>query len=175
VKDLVSALAAIKAAGLDVEAAAHAMAGLAPTRMRLDVRQGEGTAKVIDDSYNASPASMAESLDVLCRMSCAGRRIAVLGEMGELGSEGERLHAMVAAYAAAKPLDLLVLVGGRLADVMREAALTMGLSADCCERFSDALEAARVIGPILSDQDLVLVKASRAVGLDRFVQEVVAS
>ena len=57
-------------------------------------------------------ASMAASIDVLCSMRCEGRRIAVIGEMGELGDEAERLHAMVGAYAAAKDLDLLIIVGG---------------------------------------------------------------
>ena len=117
---------------------------------------------------------MASSLDVLASMSCAGRRVAVLGEMGELGDEARRLHGYVGAYAAAKGVDLLVLVGDELADEMAEAARTMGLSEDAIERLGSVEEAVRVIGPVLSEGDLVLVKASRAAGLDAFVRGVLA-
>ena len=142
--------------------------------MRLDVRRAPSGARVIDDSYNAAPASMAASLDVLSQMACEGRRIAVLGEMGELGDEAARLHGYVGAYAAAKGVDLLVLVGGALADEMAEAARTMGLSEDAIERLATVDDAARVIGPVLSAGDLVLVKASRSAGLDTFVRGVLA-
>ena len=172
VADLVSAMAAIDACGLDVRAAFEAICAMEGAHMRLEVRGGDGRVRVIDDSYNASPVSMAASLDVLESMACTGRRIAVLGEMGELGDEAGRLHAMVAAYAAAKGLDLIVFVGTELADAMREAAITMGYSEDRVERFADAHAAASVLGPILRADDLVLVKASRAAGLDAFVEEV---
>jgi UDP-N-acetylmuramoyl-tripeptide--D-alanyl-D-alanine ligase len=79
---------------------------------------------------------------------------------------------MVAAYAAAKGLDLIAFVGTELADAMREAAITMGYSEDRVARFADAHAAASVLGPILRADDLVLVKASRAAGLDAFVEEV---
>ena len=143
--------------------------------MRLDVVRAASGARVIDDSYNAAPASMASSLDVLASMACEGRRIAVLGEMGELGEEAARLHGYVGAYAAAKGVDLLVLVGGELADEMAEAARTMGLSEDAVERLATVEDAVRVIGPVLAEGDLVLVKASRAAGLDNFVKGVLAS
>jgi UDP-N-acetylmuramoyl-tripeptide--D-alanyl-D-alanine ligase len=170
--DLLSALGAVEALGLDRQAAFAAIERFSSGKMRLEVKQKGGTCRVIDDSYNASPASMAASIDVLCSMRCDGRRIAVIGEMGELGDEAERLHAMVGAYAAAKDLDLLVIVGKELADVMAEAARTMGFSEDHLERFETASDAARVMGDVFGEDDLVLVKASRAVGLDRFVEGV---
>jgi UDP-N-acetylmuramoyl-tripeptide--D-alanyl-D-alanine ligase len=170
--DLLSALGAVEALGLDRQAAFAAIERFSSGKMRLEVKQKGGTCRVIDDSYNASPASMAASIDVLCSMRCDGRRIAVIGEMGELGGEAERLHAMVGAYAAAKDLDLLIIVGGELADVMAEAARTMGYSEDHLERFETASDAARVMAQVFTEDDLVLVKASRAVGLDRFVEEV---
>ena len=108
------------------------------------------------------PPRWPSSLDVLASMETAGRRVAVLGEMGELGDEAERLHGYVGAYAAAKGVDLLVLIGDELAGAMAEAALTMGLSEDAVERFSTVEEAVDVIGPVLAPGDLVLVKASRA-------------
>ena len=174
VDDLMLALALAWRAGLDRDAALAAVEGMPQASMRLDVRQAPSGARVIDDSYNAAPASMAASLDVLSQMACEGRRIAVLGEMGELGDEAARLHGYVGAYAAAKGVDLLVLVGGALADEMAEAARTMGLSEDAIERLATVDDAARVIGPVLSAGDLVLVKASRSAGLDTFVRGVLA-
>ena len=64
---------------------------------------------------------MASALDVLAKMACEGRRVAVLGEMGELGDEATRLHGYVGAYAAASGVDLLACVGGALAGEMAEA------------------------------------------------------
>ena len=174
VDDFLLALALIWRAGLDRDAAVDAIERMEPTAMRLDVRPAPCGARVIDDSYNAAPASMASSLDVLASMECEGRRVAVLGEMGELGDEAARLHGYVGAYAAAKGVDLLVLVGGELADEMAEAARTMGLSEDAVERFGTVEEAVDVIGPVLAPGDLVLVKASRAAGLDGFVRGVLA-
>lgn len=129
---------------------------------------------MIDDSYNASPSSVAAALDVLCSMACTGRRVAVLGEIGELGDEAPRLHGYIGAYAAAKPLDLLVLVGTHDAAAMAEAALTMGFSEDRMERVDDVQAALDLIAPVLGEDDLVLAKASRASGLDRFVKGVLA-
>lgn len=172
VDDLLLALALVWRAGLDRDAAVAAIERMAPTSMRLDVRTAPCGARVIDDSYNAAPASMASSLDVLASMETAGRRVAVLGEMGELGDEAPRLHGYVGAYAAARGVDLLVLIGGRLADDVAEAARTMGLSEDAIERFDTVEDAVRVIAPVLGEGDLVLVKASRAAGLDRFVRGV---
>jgi UDP-N-acetylmuramoyl-tripeptide--D-alanyl-D-alanine ligase len=100
--------------------------------------------------------------------------VAVLGEVGELGEESTRLHGYIGAYAAAKPLDLLVLVGTSDAVQMAEAACTMGFSEDRLETVADAASAIEVIAPILKEDDLVLVKASRAVGLDAFVKGVLA-
>ena len=158
--------------GVDRHQAAEAIAAMPQTHMRMEVVTAPGKPRLIDDSYNASPSSMAAALDVLCSMACEGRRVAVLGEIGELGGEGPRLHGYVGAYAAAKSLDLLVLVGGEGASEMREAALTMGFSEDRLELLPNVGEALSVIAPILRPTDLVLVKASRSVNLDQFVKGV---
>ena len=97
-----------------------------------------------------------------------------MGEVGELGDESARLHGYIGAYAAAKPLDLLVLVGTSDAAQMAEAARTMGFSEDKLEMVEDADRAVETIAPILEEDDLVLVKASRSVGLDAFVKGVLA-
>ena len=175
VADALSALGAAHALGVEIEPAFAAICALEATNMRLNVRQVGESPRVIDDSYNASPSSMAAALDVLASMKCEGRRIVVLGEMGELGDDSERLHALVGCYAAAKDPDLLVLIGTGDARAMADAARTMGFSEDHLETFATTQDAARVIVPVLTADDLVLVKASRAAGLDRFVKEVLAS
>ena len=174
VDDLMLAVALVGRLGLDRTSALEAIAAMGHTQMRLDVAQAPSGARLIDDSYNAAPSSMAASLDVLSQMACEGRRIAVLGEMGELGDDAPRLHGYVGAYAAAKGVDLLVLVGGELAGEMAEAARTMGLSEDAIERFATVEEATSVMVPVLAPGDLVLVKASRAARLDQFVKGALA-
>lgn len=174
VPDFLLAMALIWKLGVDREKAAEAIAHMPRTGMRLEIRQVPGRPRVIDDSYNASPSSMAGALDVLCSMACTGRRIAVIGEIGELGDEAERLHGYVGAYAAAKPLDLLVIIGTHDAAYIEEAALTMGFSRDKLERFDDGASALAALAGVFNEDDLVLVKASRFVGLDQFAKGVLA-
>ena len=119
---------------------------------------------------------MAASLKALCRMRVdeGGRRIAVIGEIGELGEQEERLHELVGAYAAALPLDMLVIVGTERADHMEEAACLMGFSEDKIVRVADVEALIEVMPAVLEPADLVLVKASRAAYLDKFVKAVTA-
>ena len=172
VDDMLLALALVERLGLDRDLACRAMEQMRPTDMRLNVLRAASGALVIDDSYNAAPASMASSLDVLRAWRAPGRKVAVLGEIAQLGDEGPRLHALVGAYAAACAPDMLALVGGTLADEMAEAARTMGLSDDRVVRLATVGDAVRVLGPVLGEGDVVLVKASRAAGLDAFVRGV---
>lgn len=174
VDDLLLAMAMVSELGLDRDLALAAVERMPATHMRLEVSTSPSGIQVIDDSYNAAPASMASALDVLSSMACDGRRVAMLGEMGELGEHARRLHGYVGAYAAAKGLDLLVFVGGSLADEMAEAARTMGMSEDAIERFDDAETAGDVLLEVLAPHDVVLAKGSRAVGLDVVVRKVLS-
>ena len=174
VSDFLIAMAIADRLGADRGVAADAIAHMPQTHMRLEVLSAPGKPRVIDDSYNASPSSMAAALDVLCSMDCTGRRVAVLGEVGELGDEAARLHGYIGAYAAAKPLDLLVFVGAEHSGEMAEAARTMGFSEDRLEVLESAERALEVIGPVLREGDLVLAKGSRSVGLDVFAKGVLA-
>ncbi len=144
------------------------------TGHRQEIRRAASGARVIDDSYNASPESMAAGLDLLATLDAPAARIAVLGEMGELGDEAPRLHALVGAYAAAKKLDLLICVGGADAREMAAAARLMGMAPDRVHVHETCEQAlARWKGAIAAG-DAVLVKGSHAVGLDRFAEGVCA-
>ena len=158
--------------GLSLSDIQAGLAAVQLTGRRQELRRAACGARVIDDSYNASPESMAAGLDLMAQLPCAGRRVAVLGEMGELGDEAPFFHGLVGAYAAARRPDLLVCVGGENARTMAAAARIMGLpdAAIRIEPSTDALIAgARTL---LGARDVALVKGSRFVGLDRYVEEV---
>ena len=174
VPDALLACACAREMGIPVYEIKQALASARQAHMRQEQRITPAGTRIIDDSYNASPDSMAAALDLLCSLPCDGSRIAVLGEIGELGDEGPRLHALVGAYAAAKKPDLLVCVGDKNAQCMADAALTMGMPAAAVRVMPDVDRALRRLKDALGPRDLVLVKASRFVGLDRFVEGVCA-
>jgi UDP-N-acetylmuramoyl-tripeptide--D-alanyl-D-alanine ligase len=118
-----------------------------------------GGALVINDCYNASPLSVRAALDELSAQPASGRRLAVLGDMLELGSREAELHREVGAEAAAAGVDVLVTVGPRAA-VMLDAFDGEGYAV------ADAGEAAALVGELLESGDVMLVKGSRGVGLE---------
>jgi UDP-N-acetylmuramoyl-tripeptide--D-alanyl-D-alanine ligase len=153
---------------LDEVERALAAGSTAPHRMQ--VFEGAAGSTIVDDSYNASPISMAAALEFLAETPLRpnGRRIAVLGDMLELGPDEERLHREMGAKAAGTA-DALVAVGTRgawLAEAARESGLARVLVV------ADADEAAEVIDRELAPNpaDVILVKASRGIGLDHTVQ-----
>lgn len=111
----VLALTAVQLVGGDVERAAAALADFAPLKGR-GARMTAGDIEIIDESYNANPASMAAALDVLASASPGrgGRRIAVLGDMLELGQQSDALHAGLARHIAGAKVDLVFLCGPRM-------------------------------------------------------------
>jgi UDP-N-acetylmuramoyl-tripeptide--D-alanyl-D-alanine ligase len=155
------------AAGLDLDLIA---AGLrsgwhAPHRDEI-VRAGSLT--ILDDSYNASPASMLAALELLATLP--GRHVAVLGEMRELGEANDRGHREVGA-AAAGLAEVIVVVGEGAAAIAAGAASLGGTVVTVADR--DAAVAA--LREILRPGDAVLVKASRGAELDRIVESLVGS
>ncbi len=153
------------AAGLDLDAIAGALSGGWRAEHRtalLDL----GRWRLLDDSYNASPASMMAALDVLA--SLPGRPVAVLGEMLELGDLSDAGHRAV-GEAAARVVAELIVVGpgaGRMAD----AAVDAGLPAARIHRVADREAALIALEAIVRDDDVVLVKASRGAALDALVE-----
>jgi UDP-N-acetylmuramoyl-tripeptide--D-alanyl-D-alanine ligase len=153
---------------LDEVAAGLAAGSHAPHRM--EVVAGSSGATLVDDTYNASPVSVAGALDFLAEtpLPPGRRRIAVLGDMLELGPDEERLHREIGDRAA-RAADAIVAVGPRgrwIAEGARAAGAGRVLDAD------DAHEAAAVLERELAPGigDLVLLKASRGIALDRAVE-----
>ncbi len=120
-----------------------------------------GGVVVIDDCYNANPMSMRAAIDDLAETAPA-RRVAVLGDMLELGADSPRLHREVGEQASARGVELLVTVGPLAAEM---SAAFAGES----RSVPDAAAAAELVGGLLCDGDTVLVKGSRGVGLERVV------
>ena len=152
--------------GMTLEETAAALAE-ARADQRLTVRAGINGCTIIDDSYNASPASMTAALDLLSELP--GRRIAVLGHMRELGAAEEDGHRAVGRYAPGR-CDLLYVVGDD-ARTIAEEARAAGLDA---QLIASAKEAAERLRGQLREGDHVLVKASRAVGLESLVAALVS-
>ena len=166
------AIAVARRLGIPQHAVEEVLGSIEITGRRTEVRRSACGARIIDDSYNAAPESMAAALDLLRSLPADGDRIAVLGEMGELGDEGARLHELTGAYAAASHPDLLVCVGGENARRMAQAARLMGMAEDAVRVLPDTAAVISRLAGSLGAADLVLVKGSRFVGLDRFVEEV---
>jgi UDP-N-acetylmuramoyl-tripeptide--D-alanyl-D-alanine ligase len=122
---------------------------------------------LINDCYNANPMSMRAALDDLAA-SAPARRVAVLGDMLELGREGPGLHREVAAHASARGVELLVAVGPLAAE------LTEAFPGEA-HRVPDAAAAAELLRGLLRPADTVLVKGSRGVGLERVAEMLVAA
>lgn len=122
--------------------------------------------RVIDDSYNASPAAMSAMLQALAATTVEGRRIGVLGEMLELGDAARSLHEACGRVAARSGLDWLVAVGGPAADGFVTGAIAEGLPADRTRRYADAQSACAPVVALVQPGDVVLVKGSRGTRTD---------
>jgi UDP-N-acetylmuramoyl-tripeptide--D-alanyl-D-alanine ligase len=129
---------------------------------------------VIDDSYNASPAATRRALDVLRTAETSGHRIAVLGEMLELGERTEELHASVGRAAAAASLDLLIAVGGEAARALADAAVAAGLPRAQVQNAATSDAAAEMVVSAIRPGDVILVKGSRGIRTDRVVERLKA-
>ena len=152
------------AAGLDLDSIVAGLHEGWRAPHRTDVVRLRG-ATIIDDSYNASPGSVIAALDLLAGLP--GRRVAVLGEMLELGETHEEGHLAV-GEAAGAVAELLIVVGPDARGIA-EGAVTAGLAEDRILRVTDADAALDTLRPRLRDGDTVLVKASRGIGLDTVV------
>ncbi|MEO8438257.1 MAG: UDP-N-acetylmuramoyl-tripeptide--D-alanyl-D-alanine ligase [Chloroflexota bacterium] len=152
------------AAGLTIDDIAEGLAAgwSAPHRVQLVRLRGM---TVIDDSYNASPRSVVAALDLLAGLP--GRRVAVLGEMLELGDASHEGHRVV-GEAAARTVDWMVVVGDGAIGIV-EGAVAAGMEPGRIVRAFDAEAALEALLPRRRDGDVVLVKASRGIGLERVV------
>jgi UDP-N-acetylmuramoyl-tripeptide--D-alanyl-D-alanine ligase len=166
VRNALLAVAAGRIFGLRLEECAEGIRDLRLTKGRLEQKIVRGI-HVLDDTYNANPDSVTAALSTLAVMSAAGRRIAVLGRMGELGNETEPGHRRVGAAAAKEGLDFVIGVGSE-AKWITDAAWSGGVEKVLhCESVEEAVKSLRAYARA---GDVVLVKGSRSARMERIVE-----
>ena len=164
--NLLLAFAAARTAGVSAADAAEGLACLTLPEMRWAVSKREGIT-VVNDAYNANPQSMIAVLRTFMQMPCDGRRIAVLGDMGELGAHAEALHREVGRVVAALAPDEMIGVGPNTSRYVADEAVKCGFPAArmmCC---ADTADAAAILRMRVRAGDNVLLKASRKMELER--------
>ena len=163
-RNALAAAAAAWSVGCGAEQIKEGLEQVQPVDGRLQPRQGRRQAHVIDDSYNANPASLRCAIQVLARK--AGLRILVIGDMAELGSEAESFHRAAGQYAREKGIDQL-LTTGTLASLTAEEFGIGASHYDNCDALSEALS------DLLGPQVNVLVKGSRGARMERVVEALI--
>ena len=151
--------------GLSLEEIKAGIESLQPVSGRFHIIE-TGKYTVVDDCYNANPVSMKASLDVLT--DAIGRKVAILGDMGELGEDEVEMHREVGVYAASRNLDLLLCVG--IVTYMAEAA-KHAAPEKAILHFATKEKMLKELPKILQEGDTVLVKASHFMGFEDVVKE----
>lgn len=165
VGNCVVALAVANENGIPMKIAARAFADFEGQRQRIIHLENKFT--MIDDTYNASPDSMKASINVLCDMPCEGRRVAVLGDMFELGENEVAYHREIGEFLLDKEIDEVVVLG-TLSQNIKEVLETAQTKTKVYS-FSDNEEAAIYLVATLRPEDVVLLKASNGMNLKEIV------
>ena len=133
-----------------------------------------GALTVVDDTYNSSPVALRAALDAVGRERGCRRRVAVLGEMLELGVRSAALHEACGRAAVEAGFGVVVAVGGMPAAALAAGARAAGLPESAVATFETSAEAAGHVAGIARDGDVMLVKGSRGIGMDRVVERLKA-
>lgn len=171
VTNALAALAAANVWGIGAREASQVLPGLTPASMRGEVLRFEGGFTVINDCYNSSPAAMVTMIDLLASTLGIRRRILAAGEMLELGPTSPELHRESGRYAASKRLDWIIGVQGESAELVR-AAVDAGASPAQSKFFITSQDAADFIAALIEPGDLLLVKGSRGVRMERIIEAI---
>ncbi len=163
VRNALAAVACTYAAGIALDKIKLGLDTFAPVSGRLQKKAAANGAVVIDDSYNANPDSVRAAIDVLSK--AAAPRVLVLGDMGEVGTQGREFHEEIGAYAQSKGIEQ-VLVTGELASHMRGPAIRH------FENFGELLAA---VEAAVTPDATVLIKGSRFMKMERVVQHLIGS
>jgi UDP-N-acetylmuramoyl-tripeptide--D-alanyl-D-alanine ligase len=166
IQNALLAVAAGRAFGLSLEEAASGLAAAPLSKARLQIKSVRGV-QFIDDSYNANPDSMKAALRTLMELEADGKRIAVLGEMLELGAESERGHREVGEKAATLGIDQLIAIGetGKITVAAAQSAgLKRAVAVESTEKATELLD------QIARPGDLVLIKGSRSARTEKVLE-----
>lgn len=166
-----AAIACALSLDMSPEEALKAAEAYVPPAGRGRILKGKNGSRIIDDSYNASPAAVEEALAALTLVP-GTRRIAALGDMLELGRYSAEEHARIGRLASEKA-DILVAVGTR-ARAMREAARMAGMPDDRTFSFDTSREAAEALREMVTEGDVLLVKGSQSIRMERIAEALLA-
>jgi UDP-N-acetylmuramoyl-tripeptide--D-alanyl-D-alanine ligase len=171
IENVLAAAGAAMAMGIGLDKMVPVITGLRPSPRRGEVRRLSGGTVLYDDSYNSNPRALEAALASLAGVQ-AGRRVAVLGDMLELGEKEGEFHRQAGRVLARSGWDVLVAVGP-LASLIAEGALESGLDRGSIHLFQDSGSAAARITRLIRPGDLVLVKGSRGIKTDIIVDAVI--
>jgi len=160
VRNALAAAACAHALAIDASTIARGLARFAAPPGRLVRRRGIGGAALIDDTYNANPDSVRAAIDVLAR--CAGLRVLVLGDMGEVGERGPQFHAEIGAYARERGIERLLALGAA-------SAAAVDAFGEGATHHDDVDALVVVAGALAGDGVTMLVKGSRFMRMERVV------
>jgi len=170
--NLMNAMAAISvgiALGVDPEEATHRLSNFTPMAMRFEQVQLANGVRVVNDSYNANPESMRAAFRTVGSAKRTGKFIAVLGDMLELGSESESLHEQLGSDAVRLGVDMIYVVGN-FSSAIKAGASEAGMSQSDITVFDDIGKIAGDLEDILKAGDVVLVKGSRGMKMEKVVE-----
>lgn len=163
VSNALAAAAATLAAGARLDDVASGLSGYTGVKGRLQRRSAEGGGWLIDDSYNANPDSMRAAIDVLTALP--GRKIFVLGDMGEVGEQSGQFHDELGGYARSMGVDRLLALGDHAAAAVRNFG-------EGAQHFKDAAKLIEALRPLLDPQTTVLIKGSRFMRMERIADAI---
>lgn len=166
VRNALAAAAATLAAGVPLDVIVQGLSQYAGTKGRLQVKQTREGAVVLDDTYNANPDSVRAGIDVLA--ATPGRKLLVLGDMGEIGDMSAQCHDEIGGYAKSQGVDRLLALGEYSAVAVRN----FGAGGEHFGRIEDLIAALRTM---LAQDVVVLVKGSRFMKMERVVQAITGS
>jgi UDP-N-acetylmuramoyl-tripeptide--D-alanyl-D-alanine ligase len=168
VENFLAAVATARAVGISWDGIGGGMKDLKPAYHRGVIVNVDG-ATIYDDTYNSNPYALSRALALLEQADARGRRIAVIGDMLELGERELEYHAE-AGRSVPKSIDVVVGVGTR-SRALLDGAKQAGFADDRLHHFDDAAGAAEFLKTFIKEGDLVLIKASRGIGLDKIVTQ----
>lgn len=164
VMNALAAAAIAHACGLSIEVIAQGLNSFSTlSAMRMERSTRADGLVIVNDAYNANPESMKAAINALSAMSCQGRRILVVGTMGELGEQSAQLHFEIGKYAVSRSIDVLVAIG----EFAGEYAQGFGPET---RTFVELPAAVTFVEQLVKPNDVILIKASRSAGLERVAQ-----
>jgi UDP-N-acetylmuramoyl-tripeptide--D-alanyl-D-alanine ligase len=172
--NLLAATAVAVEMGVPLDAIAARAAAARPAAHRGELLRLPGGITLVDDSYNSSPSALKRSLEIVEVATGSARKVAVLGEMLELGAHAARLHEECGRAAAAAGLDLLIAVGGPNAQTLAHAARDAGMASEAVMYAAASDAAAAIATQKIRPGDLVLVKGSHGIRTDVVVDRLKA-